>query len=138
MTDQSFPYPIPEYGAEPFWDACNQEMLVMQRCDDCAHFRWQPAPMCGTCQSTAFRWVPLAGTGKVATWTVITHPVHPAAVARVPYIVADIELDEQVGLRMISNLVGIEPDEVEFDLRVAVAFTTHPNGQKLPVFKPAG
>ena len=66
----------------------------------------------------------------------MTHPVHPAAVDRVPYVVAEVELEEQPGLRMIAGLVGIEPDAVAMDLAVRVEFETHPSGQKLPMFRP--
>ena len=135
-TTLAFPYPIAEYGAEPYWAACNEERLVMQRCDACAKFRWHPAPLCIHCGDARFTWAPLSGRGKVSTWTVITHPVHPAAVAKVPYIVAQIELDEQAGLHMISNLIEIDPDHVEFDAAVKVIFVAHPNGQKLPMFRP--
>lgn len=136
MNDSlAFPYPIPEYGAEVYWAACNEERLVMQRCTACGKFRWHPSPLCTHCSDERFSWVPLSGRGKITTWTVITHPVHPAAVARVPYVVAQIELDEQPGLHMISNLIDIDPDKVAFDAPVAVTFVTHPAGQKLPVFR---
>jgi len=108
----AFPYPIPEYGAEPYWQACNAERLEMQRCNTCNKFRWHPAPLCTHCGDDAFTWAPLSGRGKVTTWTVITHPVHPAAVARVPYVVVEVELEEQVGLRMLSNLIDVEPDTI--------------------------
>ena len=136
MNDSlAFPYPIPEYGAEAYWAACNEERLVMQRCTACGKFRWHPSPLCTHCSDERFSWAPLSGRGKVTTWTVITHPVHPAAIARVPYVVAQIELDEQPGLHMISNLIDIDPDKVAFDAPVTVTFVTHPAGQKLPVFR---
>ncbi len=134
----AFPYPIPEYGTEPFWQACNDEQLTMQRCDACGKFRWIPSPLCTHCAADGFTWTPLSGRGKIITWTVITHPVHPAAVAKVPYVVAIIELDEQPGLRMVSNLVGVDTDAITFDAPVSVDFDEHPSGQKLPVFRLVG
>ena len=131
----SFPYPIPEYGAEPYWEAANRGELRMQRCADCGRLRWHPAPLCLACQSDAYEWALLSGRGRVHTWTEITHPVHPAAEARVPYLVAEIELAEQAGLTMISNLVGAVADEVSIGAEVVLDFTTHPNGQRLPVFR---
>ena len=77
----------------------------------------------------------MSGRGRVYTWTVITHAVHPAAVARVPYVVVEVELDEQRDLRMVSNLVDCETDAIQFDAPVRVAFETHASGQKLPVFR---
>jgi uncharacterized OB-fold protein len=134
----SFPFPVPEFGAEPYWEACNRGELAMQRCDDCSHIRWIPGPLCPECGAGEHGWVALAGRGRVTTWTVITHPVHPAAVDRVPYVVAEVELEEQPGLRMITGLVGIEADAIEFDLPVEVEFEQHASGQKLPVFRPVG
>ena len=137
MTDaaNSFPYPLPEYGAEAFWDACNEERLVMQQCRDCGTYRWHPAPVCGNCGSLNYEWVTLSGRGKVHTWSVVTHPVHPAAVKKVPYVVVVVELAEQEGLTMISNLIGSEPDNIAFGQAVEVVFESHPSGQKLPQFR---
>ncbi|MGR9092239.1 MAG: Zn-ribbon domain-containing OB-fold protein [Gammaproteobacteria bacterium] len=137
-NDSAFPYPIPEYGAEAYWEACNEERLVMQRCAACAKFRWHPAPLCTFCGSDDFAWTDLSGRGRVKTWTVITHPIHPAAVSRVPYVVVEVELDEQAGLTMISNLVRCDHAAIDFDMALEVGFETHPTGQKLPVFRPLG
>ncbi|NQV22719.1 MAG: OB-fold domain-containing protein [Rhodospirillales bacterium] len=131
----AFPYPIPEYGTEPFWQACNDGKLVMQQCDDCGKYRWTPAPLCLQCRADGFTWAPLSGRGKIITWTVVTHPIHPAAVSKVPYVVVIIELEEQEGLRMVSNLIDVDVDTIEFDGLVSVDFEEHPSGQKLPVFR---
>ena len=131
----SFPYPVPEYGAEAYWHACNEEYLVMQRCEDCNRLRWHPIPFCGDCGSGAFKWDRLTGKGTINTWTVVTHPVHPAAIDKVPYVVAIIELDEQAGLTMVSNLIDCDPDVIAIGQRVSVKFVEHPHGQKIPVFR---
>ena len=131
-----FPSPLPEYGAEPYWQGCDRGELVMQRCSDCERLRWTPSPLCPDCGSDAHVWSALSGRGKLTTWTVITHPVHPAAVDLVPYIVAEIELAEQADLRMIAALVDIDPEAITFDLPVEVVFRHHHNRQQLPVFRP--
>ena len=135
MSELAFPYPIAEYGSEPYWAACNEERLVMQCCKACGNFRWQPAPLCVFCAHELYDWAPLSGRGRVYTWTVITHPVHPAAVALVPYVVVEVELAEQANLRMISNLIDCDAAAIEFGAAVTLAFTPHPNGQMLPVFR---
>jgi uncharacterized OB-fold protein len=135
MSELSFPYPIAEYGTEPYWAACNEERLLMQRCQSCSKFRWHPAPLCTFCADAGYDWTPLSGRGRVHTWTVITHPVHPAAVALVPYVVVEVELAEQANLRMISNLIDCDPQAITFGAAVALAFAQHPDGQKLPVFR---
>ncbi len=136
MNDSlAFPYPVPEYGTEPYWAACNEQRLVMQRCRACGHFRWQPAPICTRCQAPDHDWAPLSGRGRIYSWTVITHPVHPAAIAKVPYVVVEVELDDQPGLRMIANLLDAAPYAIAFDAPVRVCFEQHPAGQYLPMFR---
>jgi hypothetical protein len=131
-----FPYPIPEVDAEPFWEACNREELRMQRCTDCGHWRWTPGPLCGYCLSRNCTWERLSGRGRVRTWTVVTHPVHPAAVERVPYVVVEVALEEQDDLFFISNLIDITPEDIVMDMPVEVTFVQHPHGCKLPQFRP--
>jgi uncharacterized OB-fold protein len=135
VSELSFPYPIPEYGTEPYWEACNEERLVMQRCQSCGKLRWHPAPLCTFCAHDGYDWAPLSGKGRVHTWTVITHPVHPAAVALVPYVVVEVELAEQDNLRMVSNLIDCDPYAIEFGAAVALVFHQHASGQKLPMFR---
>ncbi len=135
MSADAFPYPIPEYGTEPYYAALNEQRLVMQRCAACGRWRWQPAPRCLDCGDPRHEWTALSGRGRIHTWTVVTHPVHPAAVARVPYVVVEVELAEQPGLRMVSNLVDCDPDAIVVDAPVVLTFIRHPAGQTLPVFR---
>jgi len=130
-----FPYPIPEYGSEPYWDACDERRLVMQQCGACGKFRWQPAPLCTFCADGNFIWALVSGRGTIWTWTVITHPVHPAAIARVPYVVVEVEFEEQAGLRMLSNLIEADFDVIEIGAQIEVDYSEHPSGQMLPVFR---
>ena len=51
-------------------------------------------------------------------------------------MIAIVELDEQPGLRLTTNLVGIEPDAVRRGLRVDVCFE-HLEDVYLPLFQPA-
>lgn len=131
----AFPYPVPEDGSEPYWAACNERRLVMQRCRACGLFRWQPAPICVHCQAGEYDWAPLSGRGRIYSWTLITHPVHPAAVAKVPYVVVEVELDDQPGLRMIANLLEADPASIAIDAPVVLCFVQHPAGQWLPMFR---
>jgi uncharacterized OB-fold protein len=134
-TALAFPYPIPEFGTEPYWEAANRRELRVQRCLDCGRLRWEPAPLCLDCQSQQHEWALLSGHGTVYSFTEITHPVHPAAFAKVPYIVVEVELAEQPNLRMISNLVDAPASAVKIGAAVTVDFIAHPNGQHLPVFR---
>jgi uncharacterized OB-fold protein len=88
--------------------------------------------MCPECGSVDWEVADLAGTGSVYSWVVSKHPSQPDDEAR---IVALIELDE--GIRMVSNVLGIEVGAVTPGLRVQVSFP-EVDGVKLPQFSPIG
>jgi uncharacterized OB-fold protein len=86
--------------------------------------------MCPRCGSVDWVVADLAGTGTVYSWIVSKHPSQPDEDAR---IVALIQLDE--GVRMVSNLRGVELADVYPGLRVEVGFP-EVDGVKLPQFSP--
>jgi hypothetical protein len=88
--------------------------------------------MCPACGSVDWVVTDLAGTGSVYSWVVSRHPSRADDEARV---VALIELDE--GIRMVSNLLGIDAGAITPGLRVRVSFP-EVDGVKLPQFSPAG
>jgi uncharacterized OB-fold protein len=132
----NFPRPIPEFDAQEFWAGCNRAELLMQRCTSCKKFRWLPQPMCPSCNSLESEWVKVSGQGSVYSYTIIAHPVHPAAVSRVPYNVAQVQLDEDPQLILITNLVGVRNEDIRVGMRVRVTFEEHSPGVMLPKFKP--
>jgi uncharacterized OB-fold protein len=136
-ASSNFPSPIPDFDAQEFWAGCNRGELLMQRCAACKRFRWLPRPMCPFCNSLEREWIRVSGRGKVYTYTIITHPVHPAAVSRVPYNVAQVQLAEDPDLILVTNLVGIANENIRIDMPVQVVFEEHEPGVTLPKFKPA-
>lgn len=117
---------------EPFWQAAAEERLVAQRCDDCGRIRHYPRPMCPGCRSMSCTWTELSGRGEIYTYTVTHRPFHPFWQDRAPYVVATIELEE--GIRMVSDMPGLDADSVAIGLAVEVAFEVCGDGRKLPVF----
>jgi uncharacterized protein len=132
---ENFPPPIPDFDAQEFWAGCNRGELLMQRCAACKKFRWLPRPMCPACNSLEREWVEVSGKGKVYSWTIITHPVHPAAVSKVPYNVAQVQLDEDPDLILVTNLVGLTNEDIRIDMPVQVVFEELQPGVRLPKFK---
>ena len=76
----------------------------------------------------------MSGRGRVVTYTVNHQAWKPELTE--PYVVAIIELEEQAGLRLLSNVVGIPTDQVHIDLPVQVRFEQHEDVW-LPLFKKA-
>lgn len=64
---------------------------------------------------------PVSGRGRVATFTINRHPWTVELTQ--PYVVAIVELVEQPDLRLLSNIVGCDPDAVAIDMPVKVTFS---------------
>ncbi|MDD3764539.1 MAG: Zn-ribbon domain-containing OB-fold protein [Nevskiales bacterium] len=124
--------PIVTPDAKSFWAAADEERFVGQKCGDCGRFTFPPRPMCPHCHSLKREEVELSGYGTVHSWTVPRHP-HPFGFREAP-VVAVIQLDE--GIRMVSNVVGVAPEDMKMDMAVEVGFEPTMNNHKVPVFKP--
>jgi uncharacterized OB-fold protein len=116
----------------PFWDGCAEGELRYQRCADCGTANFTPTELCRGCSSRELAWSTSTGRGSVYTWTVVHRPVTPSFTT--PYAVAIVDLDD--GYRMLTNIIGIEPQDIHEGLRVRV--DPHPVGgdRVLPYFRP--
>jgi uncharacterized protein len=117
----------------PFWDAVKSHRVDLQRCDECGRFRFIPTELC-PCGSASSTWTTIAGTGQVYTYTVVHRAPTPAYQADAPYVIAHVTMDE--GPRMISNLVGCDPAEVEVGMPVEVTFEDVTDELTLYHFRP--
>jgi len=104
----------------PFWQGGAQGELRIHFCSRCTTFFHPPAPICPHCNSFDVSPRVVSGRGRVATFTVNHHTWAPDL--QVPYVVAIVELAEQRGLRLLTNIVGCPPDDVAIDMPVAVTF----------------
>jgi uncharacterized protein len=73
----------------------------------------------------------MSGKGKVVTYTINHQPWRPEL--KNPYVVAVVELVEQAGLRFVTNIVGVPPEQVCIDMPVKVVFE-HQEDVWLPLF----
>ena len=119
-----------------FWDAAREHKLLIQRCDACGHYIHWPQVWCPNCQSDRLSPTQVSGKGTVYSFCIVNHIFHPAFADEVPYSLAIIELDEQPGLRLVTNIVDCPNDQVEIGMRVEVTFQDQ-DGASLPQFRPA-
>jgi len=114
---------LPDYHSG-FWEGARNRELRMQQCSDCNKFRHVPSPMCPHCHSLRYHWTRVSGRGRVYSFIIAHHPVHKALREKeqTPYNVCLIELEEQEGLRIVSNVLNIPPDEICIDMPVEVTF----------------
>jgi hypothetical protein len=116
-----------------FWTGgANGELLVM-RCGACGRWVHPPVASCPDCDGELSP-QPASGEGTVFTFTVNRHAYNPEV--PLPYVIAIVELVEQEGLRLMTNLTNCDPDAVDIGMPVRVAFEDH--GEVfVPVFEPA-
>lgn len=117
--------------SRPFWEGCREGELRLQHCSSCERFQFYPRIVCSHCDAGTLSWQPVSGRGQLASFTVVRRGISRAYEA--PYVVALIDLDE--GPRMMSSLVGCEPEDVAVGDAVEVRFQSWGAEHKLPVFK---
>jgi|SRR6476620_3065962 uncharacterized OB-fold protein len=124
--------PADDPDARFFWSSGADGHLRVHRCVDCSHFVHPPTGHCPWCGSRHCAPHVVSGNGRVHTFTVNYQPwVH----GQDPYIIVIVELDEQAGLRLTSNLVNCSPDEVIIGMPVRVGFVAR-HGFYYPLFEP--
>jgi uncharacterized OB-fold protein len=133
--EATVPRPAPPVTelSQGFWDAVARKTLAVQRCGACNTLRHYPQPLCPRCQSNAFDWAPVSGRGEIYSYTVAHRAFHPAWKDHVPYVIATIELDE--GVRMVCDLLDVDPETVAIGQRVEVDFAELPGQGWMPRFK---
>jgi uncharacterized OB-fold protein len=118
---------------KPFWEGCKREVLLIQRCAHCEHFRYPPSPICPSCLCPDHLWIEVSGKGTLFSFSVVQRALDPYWKGELPYLVGVIELAE--GPRMLSNLVGTPMDQVCIGMAVNVVFEHITEEIVLPRFK---
>ena len=115
--------------SRPFWQGCREGELRLQHCADCDRFQFYPRIVCSHCGRSAIAWQAVSGAGRIASYSVVRRGISRAYTA--PYV-ALIDLDE--GPRMMSSIVGAEPEAVSIGAAVNVRFEPWGADYVLPVF----
>ena len=118
---------------EHFWQGGARGELCFLRCRDCAHYVHPPQPRCPQCLSKRLRPEAVSGRAQVLTCTVNHQPWIPGI--PLPYTIAIVEIVEQKGLRLMTNIVGCAPEEVRIGMPVRVTFEAH-DDVYIPLFEP--
>lgn len=116
-----------------FWRAGEAGVLRFMRCRSCGFYVHPPLPICRVCKSRDVQDEPVSGRGTVLTYTV-NRQVWEAGLDA-PYVIAIVELAEQRGLRLTTNIVNCQLDEVRIGMSVRVVFEQHEDVW-LPLFEP--
>lgn len=132
MNDQRVLPVTADHDTAPFWAAARDERLVVRYCDHCDAPVHLPRGLCPRCHQPADGWREASGRGRVYSWTVVEHQVHPGHPT--PYTSVLIELEDLPSVRLLGALDGRhelapgQPMEVWFE---------HLDDVSLPQWRPA-
>ncbi|HLG92430.1 MAG TPA: Zn-ribbon domain-containing OB-fold protein [Acidimicrobiales bacterium] len=126
------PAPVPDPESEPFWAATLEGRLLVQRCGACGRAQLYPRPHCLACRGPV-EWVAASGRGQVYSFTVIRQNPSRSFRHLIPYVVALVDLEE--GPRLMTNIVGCDPSEVQVGTPVRVRFEQVSEQAALPLFE---
>lgn len=113
-----------------FFDAAAEDRLVIRRCADCNQALPPEAVVCTTCAGTGLEWLSAAGTGVLASYSVVHRAPHPAY--RVPYTVGVVELDEGPWI-----YARVKAESPHVGMPVRARFRHPEEGESFPVFEEA-
>lgn len=134
----TMPQPMVDQFTHPWWQACTEHRLTVQRCGHCKHAQHPPAPLCSECHSKDLAQVEVNGNGTIYTYTIAHQPVSPDQ--SLPFVIAVIELDTSDAdcgnaVRIMSNIVDCDPESLAIDQAVHVAWETMSEFVSIPRFK---
>ena len=126
--------PIPMLSEDnvAFWSGGRHGHLNIMHCSDCGWWWHPPSPRCPSCYADNVSAQSVSGRGRIYSYTINRRAWEPDLL--VPYVIAVVELDEQSGLRLLTNVIDCDVEEVAIGLPVEVAFIER-GGVFLPVFR---
>ncbi len=127
------PLPLLTLDNEFFWKSGEDGTLRLQECTDCNALIHPPAPVCRYCRSHNMGVRAVSGRGTLAGFTVnhrFSLPDLPA-----PYVVAQVAIAEDPRVRLTTNIVECDPDQLQLGQPVEVVFE-QADDVWLPLFRP--
>lgn len=113
------PVPVPTAMTQPFWDGAKKRKLMLQYDPSTRTYQFWPRGCSVQTGKRNLEWKETSGKGEVYAST-ITHVPAPGFEGKGPYVLGLIDLDE--GVRIIGNVINVEPEDVAIGMRVKVAW----------------
>jgi uncharacterized OB-fold protein len=129
--------PVPDGASAPFWEAAARHLLTLARCTRCGTFTHPPDVVCSGCGNSdaAFEFVKVGGAGTVRSWTVMRQSFLPGFDTDVPFVLADVELVDVPGVRLIGRLLDGPSAALRAGVPVHLAFEDLAPGLSIPAFE---
>lgn len=132
-TPESRMLPDPSPFSTEFWQSGERGELVIHRCRSCRRYSHPPLPTCHHCRSSEIGPEPIDGRATVEACTINVHQWLPGFPP--PYVVAIVSLDAQPDVRLTTNVVGCDVEDVHVGMKVEVFFEQW-DDVWLPLFRP--
>ena len=133
MSAPGRPLPLITQDNEFFWTSGADGTLRLQECRSCESLIHPPAPVCRYCRSRDIGVRAVSGRATLAGFTVnhrFSLPGMPA-----PYVIAQVAIAEDPRVRLTTNIVECDPDQLELGRQVEVVFE-QAEDVWFPLFRP--
>ena len=114
------PLPLVTADNEFFWTSGADGKLRLQECADCTALIHPPAPVCRYCRSHNLGVRAVSGRAVLAGFTVNHRFSLPGLPA--PYVVAQVAIAEDPRVRLTTNIVECDSEQLELGQQVEVVF----------------
>jgi len=111
-----------------FWEAAQENLLILKFCNSCKEPHYYPRSICPHCGSNETTWVESNGLGEIYSYTVMRRGVE------VPFAMAYVKLNE--GISLLTHLTNCDFDKIRIGQKVKVIFQETQDGQKIHLFEP--
>lgn len=122
MAEIQHPLPNASWETRGYWEGAGRGEIVLQRCRTCGTVQHKPRGVCATCLSGDIEHFVASGQGTVYTFTVTNQNMAKGFAEACPYVMAYVTLEE--GPRVLTNIVGCDPDTVIIGMKVKADFAT--------------
>jgi uncharacterized protein len=121
-------------ASEFFWKSGADGKLRFLRCDTCSYLIHPPTSYCPRCQGREATPAAVSGRGTLYSFTENHQPWDGDGDV---YVIGIVEIDDQPDIRLMTNVVGVEPDQLRIGMPLEVLFENH-DPVYLPLFRPVG
>ena len=127
--------PLPQLTLdnEFFWTSGADGKLRILGCASCSALVHPPQPVCQYCRGHALSPREVSGYATLIGFTVSHRFVHPGLPS--PYVFAHVALEDDPRVKLTTNIVECDPDDLYLGMRMEVTFE-QADDVWLPLFKP--